>query len=124
MRGRDRLPAAGVGVVLLLQDQALLAVAADAHEAVGLVRHALGVGAGHQLDDGARAHRQRHVLQVQRGVVVLLALVQAQRRLLLGREVGADAAGVEPGLAVDLVGQQLHHGLVVDAGLDLRLAAD
>ena len=120
-----RLPACGVGVVLRLQDEALLhGATTTGHKTVGLAGHALGEGAGHQLDHRAGSHRQGHILQVERGVVVLLAGIQAQRCLLGVGQVGADPVGRQLALVVQFIGQQLHHGAVVDAGLDLGLAAD
>ena len=123
VRGRKRLPATGVGVVLGLEHKALFGNACAGREHVGLTRRARLEVAGHQLHQRACCHRQRHIFQIKRRVVILLGRVEPERCLLGIGEIGANPACAQLFVAIDHIGQKLHECAVIDARLDLGLIA-
>ena len=121
----DFLPAFGVGVILDFQHQVFFdGCPSGWGKAVGLATHALAIGRAHQLDDGAGTDRQCNILQVQGGIVVLLAFVQAQCCFFGCGQVLAHLVSAQLGFVVDLVGQQLHQCAVVDARFNGRHLTD
>ena len=82
---------------------------------VGLTHHtATKIGTRYYLHDGARRQRERHILKVQCGVVVLLGSVQAQRGLFSITQVSTKAAVGQLLLTVHHKWQQLHLCSVID----------
>ena len=67
--GRDQRPATGVGVVLFVEHQVQVGVAAR-RQLVGCARDTFAVVGAHQLHDGAGGQANRHVFEFQGHIVV------------------------------------------------------
>ena len=140
--GRDFCPAAGVGVVLCVEHQVEVGVAAR-RELIGRARFALAIVGAHQFNNGAGGHRHRDFLHLQSHIVVGLGCVETELRLFSFaqvhpggtgflnvtqatglRRIGSGAAD-QIGFVADGVGLDAQHRLVVHARLNAgRIAHD
>ena len=138
--GRDLGPAAGVGVVLFVEHQVEVGVAAR-RELIGRARDALAIVGAHQFNNGAGGDRHRDFLHLQGQIVVGLRCVETEHGFFGLAEVhpggtgvldGGQAAGLrrvscgaadQIGFAADGVGLDAQHRFVVHAGLDTGLIA-
>ncbi len=111
-----RGPAGGIKIVLLLQHHRLVATTRRT-KPVGLADGATTeVSARHHLDDGVCRQRQCDILEVERGVLVLLRRIKPERLFLGSTQIGTDTITRQLDLAVHHKGQELYLRAVVDAG--------
>ncbi len=120
---RKGLPSGCVGVVLRLEDEAFFRDACTRREQVSLASFTGLEIARHQFHHRARGDRERHILQVERGIVVLLRGIEPERLLLAVGEVGADPACAQLLVAIHHIRQHLHERAVINARFNLGLRA-